>query len=244
MNEKKIQMVFFDAAGTLFDVRGSVGEIYARIAATYDKHVSAAELQHEFARRFPLQPPMAFARTLERTERLRLEQNWWRNLVQAVFARFGEFPQFEDYFVEIFEFFRQADAWEVFADVAPTLTALKTRGIRLGVISNFDARLYDLLDALQLRPYFDSIHISTEVGAAKPDAAIFRAALADNELQPAQALHVGDSLTTDVHGAEAVRMEALWLVRDSSLFPPEASSQLTALSANSLVNLFANRIDR
>ncbi len=211
MSKQKIQMVFFDAAGTLFDVRGSVGEIYARFAAPYGQQMDAAALQREFARQFPQQPPMAFARALGRAERLQREQNWWRVLVQGVFARWGEFPQFEDYFVEIFEFFRGAEAWEVFADVEPALIALKARGLRLGVISNFDARLYDVLDSLQLCAYFDSIHISTEAGAAKPDAAIFRAALADNGLQPAQALHVGDSLLADVQGAEAVGMAALWL---------------------------------
>ncbi|HEX4948306.1 MAG TPA: HAD-IA family hydrolase, partial [Blastocatellia bacterium] len=211
MNEQKIQMVFFDAAGTLFDVRGSVGEIYARFAAQYGKHVAAEELQSEFVRHFPQQPPMAFARTLTHPERLQAEQNWWRTLVCDVFAGFGEFPHFEDYFVEVFEFFRRAEAWMVFTDVEPTLVALKARGLRLGVISNFDARLYDVLDTLQLRTYFDSVHISTEVGAAKPDPAIFQAALTAQALHPTQALHIGDSLSADVQGARAAGLSALWL---------------------------------
>ncbi len=214
MSKQKIQMVFFDAAGTLFDVRGSVGEIYARFAAPYHQQVDAAELQREFARHFPHQPPLAFARTLDQAERLALEKDWWRELVRKVFARFGEFPQgenFEDYFLEIFAFFRRAEAWTVFADVETTLAALKSNGYRLGVISNFDTRLYDVLEALRLRSYFDSIHISTEVGAAKPDPAIFCAALTDNGLQPSQALHIGDSLIADVQGAEAAGMAALWL---------------------------------
>ena len=211
MNKQKIQMVFFDAAGTLFDVRGSVGEIYARLAAPFGKQVDAEILQHEFALHFRQQPPMAFAPTLTRAERLRCEENWWRALVQAVFARFGEFPQFEDYFVEIFAFFRRAEAWTVFAEVEATLAALKSNGYRLGVISNFHTRLYDVLEALRLRSYFNSIHISTEVGAAKPNPAIFKAALADNGLQPSQALHIGDSLIADVQGAAAAGMAALWL---------------------------------
>lgn len=221
MNKQKIQMVFFDAAGTLFDVRGSVGEIYARFAAQFGKQVDAELLQHEFARHFQTQPPMAFAHTLTRAERLRWEQNWWRDLVGAVFASFGEFPQFEDYFVEIFEFFRRAEAWRVFDDVEPMLAALKAQGYRLGIISNFDARLYDVLAGLHLRAYFDSVHISTEVGAAKPESAIFQAALADNGLQPAQALHIGDSLIADVRGAEAVGMAALWV-------PPGKRTSLTS----------------
>ena len=99
------------------------------------------------------------------------------SLVRDVFACFGEFSQsgeFEEYFVELFEFFRGAQAWEFFADFEPALIALKARGLRLEVSSNFDARLYDVLDGLHLRAYFDSIHISTEVGAANPESASFR----------------------------------------------------------------------
>jgi putative hydrolase of the HAD superfamily len=229
MNEQKIQMVFFDAAGTLFDVRGSVGDIYARLAARYDKHVEAAALQHEFVRQFRRQPPMTVARALSRTERLQCEQNWWRNLVREVFARFGEFPQFEDYFVEIFEFFRRAEAWAVFEDVEPTLAALQARGLWLGVLSNFDARLYDVLDGLRLRAYFDAIYISTEVGAAKPDAEIFTAALTANQLAPAHAMHVGDRWQEDVEGARAAGWPAVWLNRQTAPAPDLAVPQIANL---------------
>ncbi len=229
MNEPKIQMVFFDAAGTLFDVRGSVGEIYARFAARYGKHVAAEDVQHEFGQQFRRQPPMAFARELPHAERLRMEQNWWRDLVRAVFARWGEFPQFEDYFEEIFEFFRRAEAWEVFADTAPTLTQLKAQGYRIGLISNFDTRLYDLLEGLQLRTYFDAVYVSTEVGAAKPDAEIFRFALQQNGLAPAQALHVGDRWQEDVEGARAAGLRAVWLNRNNAPSPAPTVAQLSSL---------------
>ena len=45
LNTTKIKMIFFDAAGTLFHVRGSVGEIYARFAARYGQQV-APEFLH------------------------------------------------------------------------------------------------------------------------------------------------------------------------------------------------------
>lgn len=229
MSEQKIQMVFFDAAGTLFDVRGSVGEVYARFAAQYGQQVEAETLQHEFVQQFRRQPPLAFARTLARAERLQHEQNWWRDLVWAVFARFGEFPQFEDYFVEIFAYFRRAEAWQVFADVEPTLAALNARGYRIGLLSNFDTRLYDLLEGLELRARFDAIYLSTEVGAAKPDAAIFTAALTENHLAPAQALHIGDRWQEDVQGARNAGWQAVWLNRQELLLPDPAVIQVADL---------------
>lgn len=210
MRKSDIQMVFFDAAGTLFDVRGSVGEIYARYALQY-KRVEPEAIQREFIRQFPQQPPLAFARGLSFLERLQQEKQWWRNLVQAVLAGFGAFPRFEDYFTELFEFFRTAEAWELHTDTKSTLDALKHRDLRIGLISNFDARLYDVLRGLELHEYFDSIHISSEVGAAKPDAAIFTAALQANQLQAQQALHVGDSWREDVGGARRAGLHTVWL---------------------------------
>jgi putative hydrolase of the HAD superfamily len=211
MRNSEIQMVFFDAAGTLFHVRGSVGEIYARYAWQFNKQVEAGAIQNKFAHKFRQQPPLAFARNLTPAERLQQERQWWRRLVQEVFVDFGEFPQFEDYFETLFAFFSTAAAWELSPDTKSTLAALKQRNLRLGVISNFDARLYDVLWSLELREYFASIHISSEVGAAKPEGEIFSAALQENQLSPQQAMHVGDSWHEDVQGAQRAGLRAIWL---------------------------------
>lgn len=204
-------MIFFDAAGTLFHVRGKVGEIYARFAARAGKQVEPELIQRAFVQHFPQQPPMAFGRGLSAPALRQREQQWWRTLVQAVFAAENEFPQFEEFFVEIFEFFRTAAAWEVLDDTHETLQALQQRGLRLGVISNFDTRLYDVLAALELRSYFDSIHISTEVGVAKPEAAIFATALHAHQLTAAEAIHIGDSWREDIQGAQAAGLQPIWL---------------------------------
>ena len=230
----KIKMVFFDAAGTLFNVRGSVGEIYACQALQYGKQVAPSALQRAFVRQFRQQPPMAFGRGLNASERLSQEKQWWRKLVQEVFAGLGEFPQFEDYFEEVFDFFRTAAAWELGADTKATLTALKQHGLRVGVISNFDSRLYDVLRTLELLAYFDSIHISTEVGAAKPEAAIFAAALQANHLTAPQALHIGDSFREDVQGAQAAGLRAIWLQRE-----PDASTTSDVMPVCSLLEILA-----
>lgn len=212
-DQKATKMVFFDAAGTLFDVRGSVGEIYARYALRYHKQIAPSDLQAAFLQQFRHQPPMAFGRDLSSAERLRQEKQWWFNLVRDVFSCFGEFPRLADCFEEIFDFFRTAAAWKLGADTKATLAELRQRELRIGLISNFDARLYDVLQAWELRSYFDSIHISTEVGAAKPDAGIFATALRDNDLEARDALHVGDSFREDVQGAQAAGLRAIWLNR-------------------------------
>ncbi|HKQ72170.1 MAG TPA: HAD-IA family hydrolase [Blastocatellia bacterium] len=211
------EVVFFDAAGTLIEVRGSVGEIYNRVAREFGFEAEPQILQQNFAHSFRRQPPMAFPAGTPDAALTDLEKRWWRNLVKEVFAGLGQFPRFDEFFNEIFERFRGRDLWRVYGDVAPTLTELKRRGLKLGVISNFDSRLYDVLQACELDRYFDSIHISTRVGAAKPAPAIFQAALDYHTVEPNQAWLVGDSLRDDVEGAEAVGIRASLIDREAKL---------------------------
>ena len=198
----RIKAVFFDAAGTLFTVNGSVGETYARIAREHGKEVAVADLEAGFRRSFAMAPPMAFPGAPPDQIHV-LEKQWWHNLVQKVFAQLGPFPRFADYFDTLFSSFAHADAWKLYPETAEILAALQSRGLRLGIISNFDSRLFGLLDGLGIAHFFDSVVISTQAGAAKPQAAIFTQALAHHDLRPNEALHIGDSYEADVVGAQA-----------------------------------------
>jgi putative hydrolase of the HAD superfamily len=72
------------------------------------------------------------------------------------------------------------------------LARLRAHGLALAVVSNWDVGLHDHLDALGLTPYFATVVTSAEVGAEKPDPAIFRAALDRLGVAPERSLHVGD----------------------------------------------------
>lgn len=213
MANEASKVIFFDAAGTLLEVRGSVGEIYRRVAGQYGLEADAEQLQQNFARWFGLQPPMAFPLETSPDKLPELEKGWWRNLVRAVFAEFGAFPHFDEFFEDVFERFRDCELWTVYDDVVPALTQLKQRGWRLGVISNFDSRLEDLLRTCELESFFDSVHLSTRMGAAKPDPAIFQAALTRHGIEAHQAWHIGDSLREDAEGAAAAGLRAVLLDR-------------------------------
>jgi putative hydrolase of the HAD superfamily len=105
-------------------------------------------------------------------------------------------------------------AFEPYPDVVPTLGALRERGLRLVIASNWDCSLPQLLAPLGLLELVDGAVTSAEVGAAKPDAAVFEAALALAGAEPATALHVGDSLENDVEGARAAGLRAVLIARD------------------------------
>ena len=201
------KMIFFDAAGTLIEVRGSVGEVYASWAQRYGMTIDPATLQQRFAQAFRAQPPLAFQAYESEAELKRLEFAWWQRLVEQVFAGV-DFPRFNEFFAAVFEYFRRAEAWRLYADVLPTLTELQTRGVQLAVLSNFDTRLEDLLTGLGLSHYFMGVHLSSRIGAAKPAARIFQAALRQHGLQPHEAWHVGDSWREDWQGASNAGLKA------------------------------------
>jgi putative hydrolase of the HAD superfamily len=83
----------------------------------------------------------------------------------------------------------------------------------LVVVSNWDSSLADVLDRIGIGEQVDGVVTSAGAGAAKPDPAIFRVALARVGVRAAQALHIGDSLVEDVAGARAAGVGAVWLDR-------------------------------
>lgn len=101
-----------------------------------------------------------------------------------------------------------------YPEVPEVLAALRTRGARLVVVSNWDVSLHEALARTGLAPLVDGAISSAEAGAAKPDPAIFARALElAGGVAPAQALHVGDSLDVDVAGAAAAGIPALLIAR-------------------------------
>jgi putative hydrolase of the HAD superfamily len=225
----EVKVIFFDAVGTLIETRGCVGELYIRAAREFDLEAEPRIMQLNFERSFRRQPPLAFPVGTPESALIELEKGWWRNLVRAIFADLGSFPRFEEFFDEIFERFRGRESWSVYDDVTPTLAELKRRGLKLGVISNFDSRLYDVLRACRLDHFFDSVHISTRVGAAKPDVAIFQAALKHYAVEARQAWHVGDNLREDVEGAMAAGVNAALLDRDNRFTENAPATRITSL---------------
>lgn len=215
MTARTMRGVFFDAAGTLFDLRAPVGESYARIAREFGVAVTGDQVNAAFRRVFHNTPGLAFGPGRAPEDLRQLERQWWHDLVAQVFAGLGRFADFEAYFAALFAFFADSTHWQADPEAISLLAELKARGLKLGVISNFDARLYAILEGLGLSPYFDSITISSEAGYAKPATEIFQIALAKNLVPATEALHVGDSESLDVMGAQAAGIAAVLIDREA-----------------------------
>ena len=136
--------------------------------------------------------------------------------MDATFAGLLTEPPSKTFFPKLYERFAQARAWRVFDDVAPTLAALRERGLKLGVISNWDDRLRPLLESLRFTDWFDSIVVSCEVGASKPAVAVFETAVQQLGVPADAILHVGDSFEMDVEGARNAGLNAVQIERNAS----------------------------
>jgi len=96
-----------------------------------------------------------------------------------------------------------AGFWKPFDDVMPVLEGLKQRGIRMGLISNWDSSLESIIKGLGLDGYFEVIISSSVVELHKPKPEIFELALSRMGARAEQAMHVGDHIQADVAGAQA-----------------------------------------
>jgi putative hydrolase of the HAD superfamily len=213
MNQPRV--IFFDAVGTLFGVKGSVGEVYAKIAREFGVEVEPNLLNDAFFDSFRQSSRMAFPGA-DRGEIRGREFEWWKAIAWQTFDSVGvsdRFADFDTFFIQLYAHFATAEPWFIYPDVLPALEYWRQQGITLGVLSNFDSRLYVVLHALDLSEFFSSITISTEAGAAKPEPEIFVQALQKHDCSADAAWHIGDSYSEDYQGAKSAGIRGIWLKR-------------------------------
>jgi putative hydrolase of the HAD superfamily len=117
-----------------------------------------------------------------------------------------------------------------YPDAPPALRELRAAGLRLVVVSNWDASLHERLEETGLAPLVDGAVASAEFGRAKPDRAIFHHALELVGASPREALHAGDSPNADVEGALAAGLRAVLVARDGRPAAPEGVPVVRSLA--------------
>ena len=206
-----IKAVFFDAAGTLFHLPKSVGEHYAAVAREQGIELSPDALDRAFLRAWR----QASFRSAVGGAGDDDDKQWWRELVDLVLTACINVPPDFDrdlFFESAYQHFAQPGVWALYPDVADVLRELAER-FELGIISNFDRRLYAILEHLRIAPFFDHVFISSQLGADKPDAEIYRRALALSGFLADEAIYVGDDPERDWKGAAAAGLRVFKLDR-------------------------------
>lgn len=86
---------------------------------------------------------------------------------------------------------------------AEAMALVRARGVKVAVVSNSEGMLEALFDELGILGCFDVVVDSAKAGVEKPDPRIFALACARTGTTPERALHLGDTVATDIDGARA-----------------------------------------
>lgn len=209
---KRYQAIFFDAGYTLLYVHPSSGEVVAGICRGLGLDLDPVRINEVLreayrAAREETYRQGDFSTSPEKT------RAFWFGIHRRALMELGVRSELNLCCEVILAELQQSKYYRLFPDVLPTLHWLKHEGYGLGVISNFDPSLVDLLKDLGVACYFNHFFISSLVGVEKPDPKIFEVAIKKVGLSPKKLLMVGDDLLADVQAAQAVGMRGVLLDR-------------------------------
>ncbi len=222
-----IRAVFFDVGGTLAYPHPSFHAVIARVLGAHSIHVTAEPVRAAEPKVW--EAVEAFERQGGTFTRSDAESRRFWYWVYEIFLRLLGEPDPGDLPQRLYSEFVRHDTYRLFPDSLPALRALRRRGLALGVISNWEEWLEQLLLHLEIHPYFASRTISGTTGIEKPDPRIFGLALESLGVAPEEAAHVGDSLRHDVEGARRAGLTPVLVDRRGDL-PPGDYLRVTDLT--------------
>ena len=212
--QRNTQAVFFDAGYTLLCMDPDQPTVFLRVCSQLDieiVHEHFAEgVQRANTLLGPRQPhdvPKPFSQ--DAVDRFWTEYN--RTLLSVCARNARDAAKAE----RVYRTFAAAITWRVYDDVRGILQTLRAQGVRLGIISNWTGDLEDVLERVGLRSSFDFALDSARLGYEKPHGEIFDEALRRTGVEPASAVHIGDSPEHDVDGALAAGLRAILLDRNN-----------------------------
>ncbi|NWV08266.1 HDHD3 protein, partial [Ptilonorhynchus violaceus] len=206
----RLRLLTWDVKDTLLRLRQPVGQSYAAEARAHGLHVQPEALGRSFREAYEDQrrrfPNYGHGQGLS-------SRQWWVDVIKQTFVLSGvpDDAALTALAEKLYRDFCFPHNWEVLPGAGETLSRCRQLGLRMGVVSNFDSRLENILSQCNLRHHFEFVLTSEAAGVAKPDRRIFEQALRLGGARPEQAAHVGDDYSRDYRAARAVGMHSFLL---------------------------------
>lgn len=129
-------------------------------------------------------------------------------------------------------------------EIIPMLSALKEKGILIGLISNCFSEEADVIRRSVLFPYFDEVYLSYEQGVQKPDEEIFRRCMDGLAVKAEECVYVGDGGSRELETAERLGMKAVqaaWYLKEGTMQPTGRMEEYTPMESPVEVISILNR---
>jgi HAD superfamily hydrolase (TIGR01549 family) len=224
-----IRAVFFDFYGTLAGWEPAAGEIQRQAAAFEGLEVDAAAIDRAYpTANAMLDRENAIQRLALRTPEQR--ETFLAEYEQALLANAGYEVSLELARTIWLRVRSTPKELALYPDARSTIESIRDQGLSVGVISNMGTDLPDYLEHMGIAGLIKASVSSAEVGVAKPHPAVFEAALRKVGVVARDALHVGDGYESDVLGAAAAGLGALYLQRDADASRPGPHAVVRSLS--------------
>lgn len=207
--------VLLDFYGTLAHATGWVG-----IDAVLAEH--GYEIPGEVRRRWWFESEHDGLEHVEHSVDRDAYAEWQRQRLLAMLAETDVHPGEYELIVEKLRAGTSGRVLERYDESIDVLHALRGRGLRLAICSNWDWDLAEAVDEAGLTGLVDTVVSSAWAGARKPHPLIFEHTLAKLGADPAETLFVGDTWGPDVVGPRAMGMTPLYLQRDGHWPDPTA----------------------
>jgi putative hydrolase of the HAD superfamily len=201
--------VLLDAMGTLVALEPPAPLLVAELAARFGATVSAEEAKRAFAAEIDYyKAHHVEGRDEESLADLR------RRCAEVLHAALPASSRARIGAAELEPAMLASLRFRAYPDAVGWLTVVRAAGLKLAVVSNWDFSLASVLQRVGLAGLLDGVVTSAEVGAAKPDPAVFLRALELLQLRPEEAIHLGDSPELDRAGAAAAGIDSVLVSRE------------------------------
>jgi len=203
-NDVTIRAVFFDAVGTLIHPVPAAATVYAEVGKRFGGHFDERTLAQAMREAFLRQEDVDRRQGWRTSETREIER--WRTIVGEVLPGATN-P--EACFATLYDHFSLAANWRIEPGTTYVVAALRQRGLAVGLASNYDRRLYSVVQGMPALAGLAAIVISSEVGWRKPGAAFFATMCDTVQIARQETVYVGDDLINDYEGARAARCQAV-----------------------------------
>ena len=236
-----IKAIIFDADGTLFGIKGSIGSVYSECCLQHGLKVDP-EMLDSRVEKIWLQFRPAYRNEAENfVSSPERELKVWKEFCFALVEPYIGTNDFDPIFETIYNAFASPDYRTLKPGTLEVLQHVRQTNYVTGILSNNDERVRTLALAFELGDYLDHIFPSAEIGFKKPSLKCFESVTDRLKLKPEEILYVGDNYELDYLASISAGWKSIWvnhkdLARtDSSCFQIGSLLRLkTALTEGSL----------